>query len=108
MAARFGRKLNGRKPLVIYSRTYIFGKQISLWNVVKNWYDSETDTEYPEEYAQAVIRRYALPLAYEDENGKVWADPESNPWAEVRNRRAFDRETKRGLSGVRTLILSKF
>ena len=96
------------KPLVFYAQTKCFDSVTKFWHIVRSADDRASKTEVSREEAEACIKEHSLPLAYQDENGRVWADPADNPYMYIKARRMFDKDTRRKLNTQRKRILDDF
>lgn len=96
------------KPLVLYAKTVLFDSVTEFWHIIHSPKEKSKNTACTKEEAMAVIERYQLPLSYQDENGKIWAEEYDNPLAAIRHRREFNRESRHELNSEKFRVLAEY
>lgn len=96
------------KPLVLYAKTMLFDSVTEFWHIIHSPKEKASETACTKAEAMAVIERYQLPLSYQDENGKIWAEEYYNPFAAIRHRGEFNKEARHELNSQKNKILEEY
>ena len=99
------------KPLVIIGNYNVcLMGVVKTYNVIYKETDKVKESTCSEKKAYDTIKKYSLPLAYKDEFGSIYADPEDNPYKKIKSSyiNSLPKKTKDELAAREKLMERQF